>query len=296
MASLRNHHSGQFVKLLLMGDAKSGKTTSLISLVKAGYKLRILDMDNLLDSLSKFVMRDCPELADNVEYRTLRDERTATTSGMVIKGTPSAYTQAIRLLDRWKYDDVDLGSPAEWGPDCVLVIDSLSRLCDAAYDWREALAPRGATSGKSDGRAIYGDAQDTIESVLAGLTSSSFGTNVIVIAHIQYMSLPDGTQKGFPQGVGQKLSPKIPQYFGTVVYYANKHDKRTMFTASTALIDLCNPMPFAISETYPTDIGLAELFRIIKGGEPCSTEVTSQNESSSIKKPNVGIGLHRRIG
>ena len=36
------------------------------------------------------------------------------------------------------------------------------------------------------------------------------GTNVIVIAHGTYLDLPDGTKKIFPQGVGQKLSPKIP--------------------------------------------------------------------------------------
>ena len=44
MPKLSDHQSNDFTKLLLIGDAKSGKTGSLVSLVKAGYKLRILDM------------------------------------------------------------------------------------------------------------------------------------------------------------------------------------------------------------------------------------------------------------
>jgi hypothetical protein len=38
-------------KMLYIGDSGTGKTTSLISLVKAGYILRIFDFDNLLDPL-----------------------------------------------------------------------------------------------------------------------------------------------------------------------------------------------------------------------------------------------------
>ena len=57
MPSLDQHQSNDFVKLLLIGDSKAGKTGSLISLVKAGYKLRILDLDNLLDVLKYFIMK-----------------------------------------------------------------------------------------------------------------------------------------------------------------------------------------------------------------------------------------------
>jgi hypothetical protein len=263
MTSLAQHHSNTLVKLLLIGDAKSGKTASLTSLVKAGYRLRILDMDNLLDILKYMCIRECPENLDNVEFLTLRDKRKATSEGSVIDGPCRAFPDAVRMLDRWKYKDadgneVDLGAPADWGPDCILVIDSLSRLCDAAYDWRFSLNP------KNDGRAIYGDAQDAVESVLAGLTSKSFGTNLIVIAHVQYMDLPDGTKKGFPQGVGQKLSPKIPQYFPSVVLYTNKGGKRTMRTTSTMLVDLANPAPFLMEPEYPAETGLAEFFKVLK--------------------------------
>src|SRR5271166_917456 len=176
MPTLSNHQSNEFTKLLLIGDSKSGKTGSLVSLVKAGYKLRILDMDNLLEVLKQYIYKECPEMIDNVEYRSLRDIMKATGSGMVVDGQPKAYINAIKMLDNWKYDDVDLGIPAEWGADCILVLDSLSRFCDAAFAWREPLTPAGKKTGEVDTRATFFDAQKAIKKNLADLTSEGFRT------------------------------------------------------------------------------------------------------------------------
>lgn len=266
MPTLANHPSNEFTKLLLIGDAKSAKTGSLVSLVKAGYKLRVLDFDNLLDVLKYYVEKECPDKLGNIEFRTLRDKRKSTALGPVIDGAPKAFIEGIKMLDHWKYkegdDEVDLGKPSEWGPDCILVIDSLSRLCDACYDFREPLTPKGK-SGEYDGRAVYGDAQDAVESMLAMLTSKSFATNVIVIAHVIYLETLAGL-KGFPQGVGQKLSPKIPQYFPSVVLYSNKGGKRTIRTNSSPMMDLANPKPFAMAEEYDVADGLAKFFAVLR--------------------------------
>lgn len=282
MPSLSNHQSNDYVKLLLIGDAKAGKTGSLVSLVQAGYKLRIIDLDNLLDVLKQYILKECPEKIENVEFKTLRDKRKAAAGGAVIDGSPKAYIDAVKLIDHWKYKDesgdvVDLGHPAEWGSDCILVIDSLSRLCDAAYDWREPLTPMGK-SGERDGRAIYGDAQDAIENLLAMLTSNEMRTNVIVIAHGVYMEQGGGSSKIFPQGVGQKLSPKIPQYFPSVIYYTNKGGKRTIQLKSTAMIDLANPAPFAMPETLAVETGLAEFFAVLR--KPPAAETAPQKPKS----------------
>lgn len=268
MPSLSKHQSNDFVKLLLLGDAKSGKTGSLVSLVKAGYKVRILDFDNLLDILAKLISEQCPELIDNVEFRSLRDVSKMTQAGPTITSA-KAFIDGTKMLDRWKYktedgDEIDLGVPSDWGPDCILVIDSLSRLCDAAYDWCMSVIP-GAGTGKFDGRAVYGNAQDAVESMLAMLTSDSFATNLIVIAHGTYLDLPDGTQKIFPQGVGQKLSPKIPQYFPNYVRYTNKGGKRTIQLTSDAMIDLANTNPNAFEgKTLSIETGLAEFFEVMR--------------------------------
>jgi hypothetical protein len=269
MTSLSNHQSNSFVKLLLIGDSKSGKTGSLVSLVKAGYKLRILDFDNLLDILKYKVLEICPENINNVEFRSLRDKTKAGPTGAVIDGKPRAWMDGIKMLDHWRYDDTDLGVPGEWGSQCILVVDSLSRLCDAAYDFHEAIIPRGR-GGDYDGRAIYGNAQDDVEKLLAMLTSPTFETNIIVIAHGTYVDLPDGTKKIFPQGVGQKLSPKIPQYFPNYIRYVNRAGKRTIQLESDVMIDLANTRPGAMLKTLPIETGLADFFAVLR--EPPAKE------------------------
>lgn len=263
MPKLSDHPATNIVKLLLIGDSKSGKTGSLASLVRAGYNLRILDFDNLLDILRYKIVAECPDRLDSVEFRSLRDPIKAGPQGAVINGKPTAWLNAIRMLDHWKYDDVDLGVPGTWPSDCILVIDSLSRLCDAAYDFHAAIAPRGK-SGDWDGRAIYGSAQDDVEKLLGMLTSPTFGTNVIVIAHGQYMDLPDGSKKIFPQGVGQKLSPKIPQYFPNYIQYKKRGEKRMISLRSDALIDLATTRPDSMPETLPIETGLADFFAVLR--------------------------------
>jgi hypothetical protein len=284
MPSIADHQSNLFTKLLLLGDAKSGKTTSLESLVNAGYHLRILDFDNLLDGLKDKIMTNCPQLAKNVDFRTLRDKYKMGKDGPEIDGVAKAFVDAMKMLDHWKYDDTDLGSPKDWGSDTILVIDSLSRLCDAAYDYHKSLNP------KNDGRAIFGGAQDAAEMVLANLTSATFQTNVIVIAHGVYMDLADGTRKIFPQGVGQKLSPKIPQYFPVYVRYRNKAGKREIQLESDVMIDLAMPKigGFA-NKTIPIETGLATIFETLRGPPTDASKPVVEKDLSAVKPKSVTL-------
>lgn len=268
MPSLSQHQSNDFTKLLIEGDSGSGKSGSLASLVKVGYKLRILDFDNGLEPLKQFILRDSPDKINNVEFVTLRDKRKAGPEGpMVTKA--EAFIKGIKLLDKWTYKNedgstTDLGVPAEWGPECILVVDSLTFMSDAAFDFREPLAPK-SRDGKYDMRAVYGDAQSAIENVLALLTSESFRTNVIVISHIKYVDNPDGTKKGYPTAIGSALSPVIPRYFNSVALcQTSAGGKRTIQTEATAMIDLKNPKPFSMAKSYPIETGLADFFGVLR--------------------------------
>lgn len=242
-----------------MGDSKSGKTGSLVSLVSAGYKLRILDYDNGLDVLKQYVLRDCPDKIGNVEYRTLRDPRKATPLGSIVDGKPSAFVDGLRMLDRWRYDEVDLGCPAEWGPDCILVIDSLTFMSDAAFDWREPLVPK-SRDGKYDGRAVYRDAQDAVGDVFATITSDTFRTNAVLIAHVRYVETPEGHRKGYPNTVGSAQAPFVPRWFNNVVRYTNIAGVRKIQTASSAEFDLATAKPFDMPKEVPIETGLADIF------------------------------------
>jgi len=258
MTNLAHHQSNEYVKLCLIGHSKAGKTGSMAPLACDGYNLRVMDMDNGLDPLKTFVAKTCPGRLDSVEFRTLRDRYKATALGPVIAGQPKAFVEAIKLLDHWRYDDVDLGQPAEWGPDCILVIDSLTLLADAAFAWAEPLSSR-------DQRAVYGTAQKALEKTLALITSDDFKTNVIVTSHVRYIDLEDGKRKGFPTAIGEALSPKIPRYFNSVALCeVISGGKRTIQTAATATIDLANPKPFEMEPRYPIETGLRDFFRVLR--------------------------------
>lgn len=263
MPTLENHQSSEFTKLLLIGDSKSGKTGSLASLTKK-FKLRILDYDNGLDGLAQIVKRDNPKDLANIEFRTLRDKLVGTPTGTVVQGTATAFIDGLKMLDLWKYGETDLGKPAEWGKDCILVLDSLTFMSDAAFRFREPLVPK-SKDGKYDVRAVYKDAQDAIEGVLALLTSESFRTNVIVISHVRYVDNPDGTKKGYPTAVGSALSPQIPRYFNSVALaQTGPGGKRQIQTAATAMIDLANPAAFKMLPTMPIETGLAQFFETLR--------------------------------
>lgn len=277
MTSLGNHQSNVFVRLLALGDSKAGKTGSLVSLVKAGYKLRILDFDNLLDILRIKVEEECPHLIDNVEFRSLRDEYKASPTGTVIDGKPKAWLESIKMLNSWKYDDIDLGDPSEWGPECILVIDSLTRWSDAAYAFHEVMIPRGK-SGDFDGRAVYGNAQKDIEKQLASLTSPNTKTNVIVIAHGIYQEHEDGT-KIYPRSAGSKLSPNIPTYFPNYIRYKNMGGKRSIQLESNPMIDLANTNPSSLKGTLPIETGLATIF----------AELTAQKKEEAPKPKTLTL-------
>lgn len=265
MPSLASHQSSATTKMLLIGDSGSGKTGALTSLVEAGYKLRILDFDNGLDSLVAQVNQRCKEKMNNVDFFSLRDKLKSSPTGPILDGMPTAFTRAVNLLDRWKYDDVDLGKSSDWGDDVVVVIDSLTFLSEAAFNWATAMNPTA-----KDRRQIYGAAQEAVENVISLMTSSNMKPNVIIIAHIKYMDRPDGTQKGYPTSIGNALSPKIPAFFNNVVLCETQGFgqslKRILRVQTTALVDTKSPASFKLPPTLPIESGLADFFKASKGG------------------------------
>lgn len=259
MPSLVDHHISSFVKLLYLGDSGSGKTGSLISLVQAGYSLRILDLDNGLDSLVQFMRRDCPDKLANVQYETIRDKYKAGPTGPIMSGQPKAYTTAVKLMDKWSDDSV----PAEWGDKTVFVIDSFTALGEAALAWARGLNP-----GAKDGRQWYGTAQESLRHILATLTSADFHANVIIITHLKYQESQAGTIKGYPTAVGSALGPDMAREFNTVLLAetagSGSKVRRTIRTVPTALVDLKNPAPFKIDESLPLETGLSTIFTKLK--------------------------------
>lgn len=259
MPKLSDHHSGKFTKLLYLGDSGTGKTGSLVSLMKAGYKLRVIDFDNGLDVLKEFGLKECPDKLANVDYETVRDKYKASPVGPVINGAPKALVDSLKLLNKWTDESV----PAEWGPDHILVMDSLTGLGKAAFEWAKGMNPN-----SKEPRQWYHQAQQAVDNVISLLTSEAFHANVIIIAHVQFVEQNDGSVRGYANTIGKALGPMIPTYFNTMVLAKTQGSganvKRTIATVPTALIDLKNPAPFKVDKELPLETGLATLFEKLR--------------------------------
>ena len=66
MVKLAEHTSGDATRILYLGNSGAGKTGSLVSLVEAGYNLRILDMDNGVGILKQFILNQLEIKRNNI--------------------------------------------------------------------------------------------------------------------------------------------------------------------------------------------------------------------------------------
>lgn len=252
MPSLDTHKSSLYTKLIYIGDSGTGKTGSLTSLLKAGYSMRILDMDDGLSSLVGYAREAGLDLS-KVEYETYRDEYKATKAGPMIKGSPKAFVEALTKLTEWSEID---------DPNCFLVMDTLTSFSKAAFEWAKGMNPMA-----KDPRQWYGTAQKGVEDTIALLSGPQMKMNVLVMSHINYKEVVEGTNKGYVAAVGTALGPHIPKYFDSMILAeasgSGSNVRRKIKTFPTGVIDLKTPSP-GIQADYPLSTGLAEIVAILK--------------------------------
>ena len=227
------------VKILYMGASGTGKTGSLISLAEADYDLRIIDLDKGLAALTGFIQHQCPDRLSQLDVEQVQDELRGTAAGMEIRKA-RGFTDTLRLCTKW----TDESNPAEWGTNSILIIDSLTRLGDYAFNYEKKTNP-----AVKEPRQWYNFAQQKIKQFLDMVTSAEFNTNVIIITHIEIRDTIEG-QKQFPTSIGKAIGPIIPSFFNTAVLATKRGSgqnvKRVISTVPTAMLDLKNPKPFSI--------------------------------------------------
>lgn len=272
MATLDQHSSASVVRLLNIGESKTGKTGSLASLAIAGYNLYILDYDNGLDILAAAIRhhyaKDDLGLAAcmaRVHYVTLRDDLAFMAGKPQIKAPVHAYKDAGKALAEWK--------ATEFGPTDVLVIDTLTTLSDAAFN--EALA-LGARLNQRPQLADYGWLADSVKLFIGMITDDdTMKCNVVVNSHIRYFGADDesGTQaRGLPNARGQEISRIVSRYFNTIVLTRTQGQgagaKRLISTKPQGVVEVATSNPFGVKDTYTVEGGLAPLFHDLLGHGP----------------------------
>jgi hypothetical protein len=268
MPSMRDHQSGKTTKMLLLGDPGSGKSGSLCSLADAGYNLRIVDMDNGIDIIRNTMLSKAspykPDAIDRIIYETVTDPL-KNVGGKLVPKQPKAWQRAVELLMDWKTESEKLGPLTTWTSQDVLVIDSLTHLCNAAMNF---VLFMNARLGQHPHQSDWYQAQQLIESMIQMLYDESVKCNVIMSCHIKYIGEDNGPQRGYPEALGKSLAPKIGSYFNTMVLVkttgVGAGEKHKILTKSTPGLELKTSNPLAVKAEYPIETGLAELFKDLR--------------------------------
>ena len=261
MAKASQHEEDTFFRTLFVGDSGTGKTGALLSLIKEGYEIRMLDMDGGAESLVQLIKHECPERLDQFDYIQLRDDfQSHPSKGLSLKGPAKAYTRAIKYLNKWDDDSI----PAEWGPNTVFVLDTLTSFGRAAFLWAQSLNPTA-----KDPRQWYGASQDSIRTVLDLLTSVNFKTNVIVSSHLQFIEKDGAPLQQQVTAIGKALGADIPKVFNNMLLASKTgtgdNVKRVIETRPTALLDVKTVAPWLFDRKLPLETGLATIFAAFKG-------------------------------
>lgn len=263
MAKLSEHTSAESAHILAIGNNGSGKTGALVSLAKAGYNVRVLDYDRGTEILAQLLAND-PAAMDRVDVETFVDKYAAQVGTGTLKATQAsnAFEMSMKCLANWPGH----GSPATWGPETVLVIDSLTFQGKAAMNHvfkiknkLTSLDPKDVHPSQPD----WGDAMGLQENLMAMLMGLK--CHVIVNAHVTFVTNEGELQaQGFPSALGSKLPPKIGSYFNTQLFFTKagvgSNKRRIISTKSTGLVETKTPAPGKVKDEYPIETGLAQYF------------------------------------
>lgn len=266
MPSLKDHHSSETTKLLFVGDSGSGKTGALASLAAAGYKIRILDLDNGVDVLRDLLTSSKypKEAVGNVDYVTIT-EPMKNVGGKLIPAKASVWQRTVGMLGEWKDGDTSLGSITSWDSKTVLVIDSLTMLSDAALSYILAMNGR---LGQHPHQSDWGLAQVLVENLLRMLYDESVKCNVIINCHIKPMGDEGGAEKYYPSTLGKALPPKVGRYFNSVLLAQTsgrgQSVKRLIYTTSQGTVECKTTAPTKMPASFPLETGLADYFQLVR--------------------------------
>jgi hypothetical protein len=242
--------------VLLQGASGSGKTSSIVTLLLAGVEVFVIGtepgfVDSLIDRC-----RTLKAPIDKLHWMTVLpategfdalDEMVQKIGSLdfegisKIKGIGKDKTRipATRLLAalkdfRCERDGKSYGSFTTWDDTRALVIDSLSGLSTISWYLTVGYKPTGAPGE-------WNIAMNFIEGLLMKINSDRH-CYFILIAHIEKeMDEISGVNRIMTSTLGRKLAPKIPRFFGEVVY-AQRTTAAPQFRWSTidAAADLKN--------------------------------------------------------
>lgn len=275
------------LRILVVGYPGTAKTGSLVSLLNAGFKIRMLDFDGNTDPLLQFAD---PAMLKNLDIAYFEDRMRKGTGFLEPVGIPHAFADAWSQLDDWKTTDesgnpISLGNSRDWGPDTIVVLDSLTKLGDAAFS--RAMKLLNKTPANTTDR-VWGLAMKEQLAFIEALTSANNKHHVIVLAHLKMIGPKDLRQgesgiaatikeqvadilptRLYPSALGWQLPQQIGGEFPILIEAERVTrggiTKRTLNLAPKTLIDV--KFPATLTENHlPIESGMLQVFKALSPG------------------------------
>lgn len=284
------------LRIMVVGYPGTAKTGGLAPLLNAGFKIRMLDFDGNTDPLLHYAE---PWALKNLDIAYFEDKMRGGAQFLEPSGIPQAFASAFKQLDDWKTTDAQgnptsLGNSRDWGPDTIVVLDSLTKMGDAAF--RRAMKLLNKSPSNTTDR-VWGLAMNEQLAFIEALTSANNKHHVIVLAHIKVISPKDVRQdenpittsikeqlldivptRLWPSALGRELPQKIGAEF-PILIEAERVTKagktvRAFNLAPKSLLDI--KFPAAISDPHlPIEDGMLRVFEALS---PDSVKLASQNK------------------
>ncbi len=228
-----------------------------------------MDLDNGADILQSFLTDpESPYVKANKEVGKLLTSVVKLSEPRKVQGgklgaqKAEVWTKATALLENWKDGEKELGSIATWGVGDVLVVDSFTRLGEAAMRFCQAMNGR---LNQHPWQADYGEAQTLLRSFLEIIFSPDVGCNVVLNCHVQTVEGQDGVPRDYPLSVGKALAPLLGTYVNSLLTISQVGNNRKIKTVPSGTLGVKNTAPFKVKPDYPLDTGLADYFAAVSG-------------------------------
>lgn len=233
------------VNVLVEGPTGTGKTHSVATLAESGLEVFALFTESGLETLLGYWTDQGKEIPPNVHWHVLErpqgsfetlakaaDQINSYTMDSLFKMTDpdrkkhNQYVGLLRSLSDFPDDRTGkkFGPVDSWGPDRVLVLDSLSGINPIAMSL--------VVGGKAlKDQRDWGVAQDQIEKLIRQLTDGC-KCHFVLLAHVEREQDPVSLGiKVTVSTLGRALAPKIPPMFSDVIL---SYREGTKFFWSTA--------------------------------------------------------------
>lgn len=245
--------------ILLMGDAGTGKTRSIATLVDSGVEVFYLSLEQGIESLFRYWTDQGKPIPANLHWHKIQPPKASfkELAESALKVNTLSYESLGKMVDTNRHlhnlfikvneaffnfpDDrtgTKFGDVSTWGPDRAIVVDGLTGLSRAAMSLTVGGKPI-----KNPGD--YGIAQGQLEGFLR-LICDHCRCWFILLAHVEKeIDQVIGGTKITVATIGKALPPLIPPMFSDVVYAVREGTKWTWNTAGTGVVTKARYLPWA---------------------------------------------------